>query len=67
MEWDITWHKLAWLVVAVIAIFAIRWGSIVVPQVRQTADQVANLNNLQVVDIHGRIGGCIPLNINGTV
>jgi len=64
---DFTWHKIAWLVVAIIGIFSIRWGAIIVPQVRQTADKVASLNNLQTLDIHGKIGGCIPIDIKGLV
>jgi hypothetical protein len=59
MEFDFTWHKLAWLVVAIIAIFAFRWGYLITPQVRATADKIVQLNNLQGVDL--KIGGCIPI------
>ena len=67
LDHGFTWYRVIVLVLAIIVIFGIRYGAIIIPQVRSTADKVANLNNLQVVDIHGRIGGCIPLNINGTV
>ena len=59
MEWDITWHKLAWLIVAIIAIFAIRWGSVLDPQIRATADKVVKLNDLENVNL--KIGGCVPI------
>ena len=62
-----TWFKIVCLVLAILLIFTIRWGAIVAPQVRATADKVVSLNNLQKVDVHGKVGGCIRLDLNGTV
>ena len=47
------------IVIVILLLWGIHWGRIVVPQIRQTADKVANINNLQKVDL--KIGGCIPI------
>jgi hypothetical protein len=54
------------IIIVILLLWAIRWGSIIVPQIRATANQVANINNLQKVDICGEIAGCIPVCVNGT-
>lgn len=59
--------NIAMLVILVLIFWAIHWGRIVVPQVRQTADQVANLNKLHDVDLKGKIGGCIPFELKGII
>ena len=55
------------LALLLLAIYGIRWVSIIVPQVMMTADKVASLNNLQSVDVHGKVAGCIRLDLTGTV
>ena len=64
MTWE---HRLWLLVIIILLVWGARWGTIVVPQIRSTADKVASLNNLQTLDIHGKIGGCIPIDIKGLV
>lgn len=66
MDHGFTWHKITWLVLVIFVIFGVRYGMIIAPQVRATAAQVANINNLQKVDISGSVGGCVPINIKGT-
>lgn len=55
-----TWEHRIWFLVAFILIaWGIRDTLRIAPQVRQTADKVVSLNNLQNVDM--KIGGCIPI------
>jgi hypothetical protein len=62
MEHGFTWFRVICFVLAILIIFGIRYGTIIIPQIRGTADQVANLNNLQKIDL--KIGGCIPIKGN---
>ena len=50
---------------AILLLWGIRDAIRIAPQVRSTANQVANLNNLREVDLQGHIGGCIPFGIKG--
>lgn len=45
-----SWYNIIYLVLIVLLILAIYWGHIITPQVRATANQVANLNDLKKVD-----------------
>ena len=53
------WFKIVCLVGVILICFGIRYGVIIAPQIRGTADKVASLNNLQNVDL--KLGGCIPI------
>lgn len=50
IEHGFTWFRILCLILAIGLVIALRWGFILVPQVRQTANQVANLNDLKKVD-----------------
>lgn len=64
MNWE---HRIWFLVVFILIAWGIRDTLRIAPEVRSTANQVANLNQLHDLDIKGKIGGCIPVDINGTV
>ena len=67
LEHGFSWYRIILLALIILICFGIRYGIIIVPQVRSTANQVANLNNLQKVDVKGEVGGCIPIYIKGSV
>ena len=54
-------HGINWIsiLIVILLIWGIRWGYIVTPQIRATANKVVQLNNLQ--DVNMKIGGCIPI------
>jgi len=54
--------SIATIAIVILLLWGLRWGSIVVPQIRSTADRVASLNNLQNVDL--KLGGCVPIKGN---
>lgn len=51
IEHGFTWYNIVWLIFWVLVIVGIHYGMIVIPQVRQTANQVANLNDLKIVNL----------------
>ena len=54
-----TWYRIIFLALIILIVFGVRYGMIVVPQVRETANKVMNLNDLKHIDF--KIGGCIPV------
>lgn len=59
MDHGFSWFKIICLVVAVLLAWGIRDTIRIAPEVRQTANKIVQLNNLQDVDM--KIGGCIPI------
>jgi hypothetical protein len=67
MPHDFTWFKIVCLLLAILFLWGIRYGMMITPQIRSTANQIADLNKLQTLDLSGKIGGCIPWNLKGVI
>jgi hypothetical protein len=67
MEHGFNWFKIACLVLAILLFWGIRDVLRVAPQIRQTADKVVRLNELENLDVKGKIGGCIPWDLKGSL
>ena len=52
--------SIATIVIVILLLWGLRWGTIVIPQIRSTAEKVTQLNNLQNLNL--KIGGCVPIN-----
>ena len=66
LEHGFNWFRIVCLVFAILVCFGVRYGVLIVPQVRQTADKVASLNNLQKADIKCHFG-CGSFNCLGMI
>ena len=59
MEHGFNIFKIVCLVMAILLFWGIRDAIRIAPQVRETANQVASINDLKNIDF--KIGGCIPV------
>ena len=62
LEHGFTWFRIICLALAILLAWGIRDSIRIAPQIRQTANKVVQLNNLERVDL--KIGGCIPIKGN---
>lgn len=67
MDHGFSWFKIVCLVLAILLTWGIRDAIRVAPQIRSTANQVANLNNLEKVDLKCSFGGCVHFTCAGTL
>ena len=58
MDHGFTWYKIACLVLAILLFWGIRDVIRIAPEVRQTADKVTKIQDLQNVDIRPRLFPC---------
>lgn len=62
IEHGFTWFRIVCLVLTILFIWGIRYGSIIAPQVRATANKVVQLNNLE--NVHLKVCGMLPIDGN---
>lgn len=67
LEHGFTYFKIVCLVLAILFAWGVRTAYVLTPQIRSTADKVVRLNDLQNVDLQGKIGGCIPFGLKGNL
>lgn len=67
IEHGFTIFRIVCLVLAILLFWGVRTGLVLAPQIRATADKVVKLNDLQNVDLKGKVGGCIPFGLNGNL
>lgn len=71
IEHGFTIANIGIIIFLILILWGIKWGSFVAPQIRSTANQVANLNNLGKVSVKCRIGGCVfygpQVNCDGSI
>ena len=57
--------RYGFLIVAIVFGWGVREFHRIVPKAIATTNKITDLNKLENVDIHGSIGGCIPVDIKG--
>jgi hypothetical protein len=58
MDHGFTIFRIVCLVLAILLAWGLRWGYLIVPQIRATADKVVKIQDLQNVDIRPRLYPC---------
>ena len=62
-----SYFKIVCLVLVILFIWGVHTGLVLAPQIRSTANKVVQLNNLETVDLKGKVGGCVTIGLKGNL
>ena len=66
LEHGFTLYRILCLILAILLVLGVKYGMIVVPEIRETANQVANLNEIKKVDVRCHLA-CGSFNCLGSL